>query len=356
MLGPAREHGEQHPLIKRWGRLMVERRKHNRHKARRIAIFNHKGGVGKTTLTVNIAAALASLGKRILLVDADPQCNLSSYLIEEAVVDDLLDASDTSKGETLWSAMKPISEATGDINKIDPFELSLENIFLLPGDIRLSEFEQDLTHMWNECFQRKIKGYRGTSAISLLVNYACSARNIDFVFYDCGPNIGPLNRAVLLDCDSFIVPAACDLFSLRALKTLGHTLSQWIKEWQIVAQLAPDDLYLIPGRPAFLGYIPQRFRVYRGEVAAGYTRYLSQIEKHVNSDIVTVLRRIDRGLAPVSVSARLGQIKDFGTIANASQRQGVPMHEVNAGTQSQKQEAYEAFMAIAKKILARSMV
>jgi len=336
---------------------MAEKRKQrNRNKAHRTAIFNHKGGVGKTTLTVNIAAALASLGKKILLVDTDPQCNLTSYLIEEAVVDDLLDQSDTSKGETLWSAMKPISEATGEINRIDSIELSLRNIFLLPGDIRLSEFEQDLTQMWSECFQRKVKGYRGTSAISLLVNYACAARNVDFVFYDCGPNIGPLNRVVLLDCDSFIVPAACDLFSVRALKTLGHTLSQWIKEWQVVAELAPDDLYLIPGRPSFLGYIPQRFRVYRGEVAAGYTRYLSQIEKHANSDIATVLRRIDPELAPASMSTRLGQVKDFGTIANASQKQGVPMHEVNAGTQSQRQEAYAAFMAIAKKILARSTV
>jgi cellulose biosynthesis protein BcsQ len=49
----------------------------------RVAIFNHKGGVGKTTLTVNVAAALVSFGSRVLLVDSDPQCNLTAYLVEK---------------------------------------------------------------------------------------------------------------------------------------------------------------------------------------------------------------------------------------------------------------------------------
>jgi cellulose biosynthesis protein BcsQ len=57
-------------------------------------VFNHKGGVGKTTLTVNIASALADANKKVLLVDSDPQCNLSSYLVEASVLDDVLDHSD----------------------------------------------------------------------------------------------------------------------------------------------------------------------------------------------------------------------------------------------------------------------
>jgi len=51
---------------------------------KKIALFNHKGGVGKTTLTVNIAAALAESGRRVLLIDTDPQCNLTSFYLEEA--------------------------------------------------------------------------------------------------------------------------------------------------------------------------------------------------------------------------------------------------------------------------------
>src|ERR1019366_9979467 len=99
-----------------------------RHPSPRLAIFSHKGGVGKTTLTVNIAAALAAMGKRILLVDSDPQGNLTSYLVEESVVDDLLDNADTDKGQTIWSAVKRIVEATGEIKQIAALE-RLTNIF-----------------------------------------------------------------------------------------------------------------------------------------------------------------------------------------------------------------------------------
>ena len=324
-----------------------------RHRAKRIALFNHKGGVGKTTLTVNIAAALGSMGKRVLLVDADPQCNLTSYLVAEDVLDTWLDESDTSEGMTLWTALRPIVQATGDLYQIEPVEPGIRKVLLLPGDIRLSDFEQELTQMWSDCFQRKLRGLRGTSALSQLVNLISADHKIDYVFYDCGPNVGPLNRVILLDCNFFIVPAACDLFSIRALKTLGQTLATWVSDWRMIDRLAPDGIYLLRGDPRFLGYIPQHFRIYRGQVASGYSKYMSQIEKHIASDVVKVLRKIDPRLASTSLSQnKLGQIKDFGTLANESQIQGVPLMQANAGTPDQRRQAQLAFESIARKIIA----
>ena len=90
---------------------------------RRLVLFNHKGGVGKTTLTVNLARALADSGKRVLLVDTDPQCSMSSFFLEEKFLDELLDKSESDSGSTIWSALKPVSEGTGGLSPLSPVDL-----------------------------------------------------------------------------------------------------------------------------------------------------------------------------------------------------------------------------------------
>jgi len=331
----------------------MKNRKVLRHTSKRVVLFNHKGGVGKTTLTVNIASALAKKGQRVLLVDADPQCNLTSYLVEASVVDDWLDNSGTDSGVTIWSAIKPVADSIGDIREVKPYE-RLPNIYLIPGDIYLSSFEQDLPQIWTECLQRKVHGYRGISAISEVVNHVATKIKADFVFYDVGPNIGPLNRVILLDCDYFIVPAACDLFSTRALSTLGQSLSTWIKDWQVISTLAPDDTLLLPGQPFFLGYILQKFRMYGGRISGGYSSYVAKLEKAANSEIATVLRRIDRKLANASISQnKLGQVRDFGALAIVAQTEGLPFAMARGGAQYQKDEAQEEFDSIAEQIIKR---
>jgi len=317
----------------------------------RIAIFNHKGGVGKTTLTVNIAHALNLLNKRVLLVDADPQCNLTAYYLSAEKVDQYLDRAEDEDGITLWSAVRPLSESQGDIKSIRAIRLN-DSLYLLHGDLKLSIFEQDLTTAWTECFQRKIRGLTTTSAISKLVSKAATKFSMDFVFFDVGPNIGPLNRAILLDCDYFIVPTACDLFSPRALTTLGRTLVNWITDWHVISSIAPVSKEMLPGRPKFLGYIPQRFRVYRGVVTSGHSAIMGQIGRNIGSDIVNVLRATDPSLAaPASTDFKLGEVKDFGTVASTSQIEGVPIEDSTAAAPEQRDKAHVTFEGIAKKII-----
>jgi len=223
---------------------------------------------------------------------------------------------------------------------------------LLPGDILLSKFEQDLYQFWSDSFLRRVRGYRGTAALSALVNEVSAAENVDYVFYDSGPNIGPLNRSILLDCDHFIVPAACDSFSIRAFKTLGETLADWIKDWSTAVSLAPDNVYLLPGKPKMIGYIPQRFRVYGDRVASNYSHFLPRIDKRISADVGAVLRAFDKTLAPLEYQSRLGLVKDFGRLAAIGQERGLPIWEV--GNADENARGKTTFHGIVKKIIERA--
>jgi cellulose biosynthesis protein BcsQ len=316
----------------------------------RITIYNHKGGVGKTTLSVNIAAALADLGKSVLLVDSDPQCNLTSYLISDDIVDDLLQNSEGPNGETIWTAVKPIFDEVGEIKTVKPVDV--EKLALLPGDIRLSEFEEFLSEAWTNSYKRRLGGLRALTSISDLVTKISSKRQFDFVFYDTGPNIGPLNRVLLLDSDYFIVPVACDLFSVRALSTLGQTLKKWIIDARTVASLAPDGATLLPAKPHFLGYIPQRFKVYGQTMASEPSKYLRQIRKKVYENVISVLRELDPSLSPeATTDPVLGQVKDFSSLVQVAQREGVSLWQCSYPDMIQKESAKQAFKELATQII-----
>lgn len=327
----------------------------DRHPAKRIAVFNHKGGVGKTTLTVNLAAALAEKGKRVVLLDSDPQCNLTSYLLEDDAVDALLDNSDEEDGETIWSAVKPVVEGIGNLRMVAAAKTNTRNCWLVPGDLRLSELEQELVTFWSDCVQSKVKGFRGTAVLSGLAQRVAVSHDADFVFYDTGPNIGPLNRAILLDCDYFIVPAGCDAFSVRALRTLGKTLVNWMRQWRAFAISGQDGAALLPGFPRFLGFAMQGYRVYGGGMVRMASKYQARFEKRLLPDLISPLRKMGEELSPASASSsRLIDIRDFSTLVQQSQEQRVPLWKVFGGPSYQLDEARRAFHALADEVVDRT--
>jgi cellulose biosynthesis protein BcsQ len=300
---------------------------------------------------VNIAWALTQLGKSVLLVDSDPQCNLTSYLLADDVVDSLLDHSDEPDGQTLWTALSPVYDQTGNVQAIET--INVRKLALLPGDIRLSEYEEFLAEAWTDCFKRRLGGLRATTSISDLVSDVDAKTGYDFVFYDTGPNIGALNRVLLLDSHFFIVPVACDLFSVRALSTLGQSLKKWIIDSRTIASIAPDQARLLRSLPRFLGYIPQGFKVYGQTMAQEPAKYLRQIKKRIYENVTAVLHAIGPELAPeASVDPMVGEVKDFASLAQLSQREGVPLWECSSTYVDQKNAAKRAFSSIAKSIIA----
>lgn len=319
----------------------------------RLTIYNHKGGVGKTTLSVNIGAALASRGVKVLLIDSDPQCNLTSFFLPDAEVDEILDKSEKPTGRTIWSALKPVADGMGPVRRIKPYSLYADNLFLVPGDIRLSVFEQQLSDSWADSFKRRVAGLRATTALSDLVSVLVEAHEIDVVMYDTGPNIGPLNRVIVLDSDFLIVPVACDLFSVRALTTLGQSLKTWILDCRTVAALAPNPDDMLLGTPRFMGYIPQQFRVYGQKMAQMPAYYLRKVQRQIGSDVANVLRRIDPTLVPgADQDPKLGQVKNFSTLVQQAQLEGTALWDVQRGNPAHKAEAESAFHEIMTNVLA----
>jgi cellulose biosynthesis protein BcsQ len=321
----------------------------------RITIYNHKGGVGKTTLSVNIAAALAALGKSVLLVDSDPQCNLTSYLLADEVVDDLLDKSDGPDGATIWTAVRPVINQLPDTAEVEPAKVG--GFRLLPGDIRMSEYEEFLGDAWTDSFKRRLGGFRALTSISDMVAELTAGKHFDFVFYDTGPNIGPLNRVLLLDSDYFIVPVACDLFSVRALSTLGQTLKKWIMDARTIRSIAPDGTQLLAASPKFLGYLPQRFKVYGQVMAQEPAHYLRQIRRQMYKSISSVLREVDPNLAPpTTIDPVVGQVQDFASLVQLAQREGVPIWDCSSTYTDLRQKAKQSFKEIAEYVVANATV
>ncbi len=327
---------------------------------KRLALFNHKGGVGKTTLTVNIADALADQGKVVLIADTDPQCNLTSFYMEESALETLLEESNsTSAGATLWSAVKPVVDGRGDILDINTFQSN--DIHFLPGDVLLADYEEELSTAWTESFARRQRGYSVMTALSRVIGRVGSSIGADVCLYDVGPNVGALNRAILLDCDYFITPVAADLFSLRALTTVGRAVAKWHGEWQTIRSLAsPADVgNLLRGHPAYAGYITSAFKVNSGRNAANpHAEWERRIAPRVRDKINAPLRAADPTLVPSFSSSKVGGVKHFHSLAPDAQRLGLAIGKlrghVNPGHYGNVDEARVMFATIAREIIRRT--
>jgi cellulose biosynthesis protein BcsQ len=328
---------------------------------KKVALFNHKGGVGKTTLTINIADALADAGKTVLIVDADPQCNITSFYIDEPSLEKLLgESNDNGSDATVWSAVKPVVEGRGDIIAIPEWQVGNRPIYLLPGDVLLSDYEEELPSAWTECFARRTRGYDVTTALPRVAAATAKKIRANVILYDVGPNVGALNRAILLDCDYFITPVAADLFSLRALSTVGRSMAKWITDWTTVRGLASaaDRSKLPLGKPNYLGYVTSAYKVNTGKSAANpHADWEKKIAPRVRDRIIEDLKAVDPKLLPQGGN-KLGGIKHYQSLAASAQQHGVAIGKlgglVNPGHTGAINDARTDFADLTKEIMKRT--
>jgi chromosome partitioning protein len=194
-----------------------------------VAFFNHKGGVGKTTLLFNTALALHEVGHAVVIFDADAQANVTGLALPESQYDNSL-----NDDLTIWSAVAPLVTGAGDITAMTPVEIR-DRVWIVPGDIRLSNFEAILPVGWTEALAGEARGFRVTSALHRLFVEIGNDTGADYALIDLGPNVGALNRSALIAADGFVVPLAPDLFSLMALTSVGNSIRDWVRQWRTAA-------------------------------------------------------------------------------------------------------------------------
>jgi chromosome partitioning protein len=293
---------------------------------KRIALFNHKGGVSKTTSAYHLAWMLTKLGKRVLLVDADSQCNLSILCMGEEAFETYLDSN---RDNTIKELLRPAFKAEPRpicANEAVPVRKN-DLLFLIPGSFDLTEYEVSLGMSFG--FNSSI----GTLAnlpgsFNYLFSEYESKYNIDFTIVDLNPSLSAINQTLLLTSDYFVVPTACDYFSKLAIRSLKTVLPQW-ETWAKTARtiLADSSYPLKPETPKYLGAVVQGFSIRNGQPTQANQQIIDEILDEVRKNFIPALQTagmIDARFPPDFAI----QPSDFNTLNAVYHQNGVPVFEI----------------------------
>ena len=172
-------------------------------KCKVIAITNQKGGVGKTTTTFNLGVALAKQGKKVLLVDVDPQSNLTTY-------------AGWYNSDELKYTLSDLMEQSMNDDEIKTKECILhhkENVDLIPSSLNLSALENSLAYAMS-------REYTLRNCLSVVRN------DYDYILLDCQPSLGMLTINALASADSVLIPVQSQYFALRGMTDLFKIINK----------------------------------------------------------------------------------------------------------------------------------
>jgi chromosome partitioning protein len=297
-----------------------------------ISLFNHKGGVSKTTTAFNLGWALADRDNKILIVDADPQCNLTGTVLGFDGVSDFSDFYKQHPNANLSDCLSPIFQATGQpLTAATITPTTHENLFLLAGNIDLAENEtQVAVALSTSAAIPALQNIPGS--LCALLRLTADEYDIDAVIIDMSPSVGALNECLLMGSDYFIVPTSPDYYCNQAISSLARVLPRWNVG---VAQFRSQNfLYPFPSAPPrFCGIISQRYRPRLGHPARSFQEWINIIKQTVLSELVPSLTpqamcisvQDFNGASPADTAYNLSNIADFNSLIAQSQKHNTPV-------------------------------
>lgn len=230
-----------------------------------ISIFNNKGGVGKTTLLYHIGAALAELGKKVLMIDLDPQCNLTIQSMceekiqkiwdeEEDFIADFKNAQEKIKNfeeyvleeHSIHFILKPLEDGAGDILLSSPVNL-MDNLDIIPGRLSLQFFESLISQRWSEAFTGSALSARIIASVKQVCEIYSEKYKYDYILLDTSPSLGDLNKISVTLSDYFIIPCSPDIYSIYGIRNIGRSLAKWVQNFGVLfSLLSPVQRKLFP--------------------------------------------------------------------------------------------------------------
>ncbi len=272
-----------------------------------ISVFNNKGGVGKSTLTYHVGNALAELGHRVLMVDLDPQCNLTICTMmeeklhqiweeEDGYIDDFenafrQNADIINTPRSIHFILKPAEDGISEPANLPPAFPIDHNIDLLPGRLSLHMYENKIAERWSGVYQGDNLSIRTVTNIRSICQRFAELNNYDYVLIDTSPSLGVLNKVIMSTVDGFFIPAQPDMFSLYGIRNIGNALQLWQREFiSIYTLISEEKRSKFPANfVQFLGYTIYNAKKYTKDsqpineynLAQAHYQYVTQIPETI---------------------------------------------------------------------------
>jgi cellulose biosynthesis protein BcsQ len=328
-------------------------------RSKKLLFTNNKGGVGKTTLAYNCAVSFAKQGYKTVLVDLDPQCNLSRLALGDTLFEQTLFSS-TEKD--IYDILKGVVEGGADIDVAAALIQvhSAPNLFLIKGSVNLSLYENILVTAYGQAAAGQQLGYFQTSAIDRYLRERGLNDEVDIFVIDTSPSLSLLNRVVFLGSDYFVVPMMPDAFSVQGIENLGVVFEKWKQNWKVSAKALSGDTeskFVLSGDGLFIGYVINSYNVYAEQPIKDHRRWIEEIPKKVKQFLSEKHGR--NGLVEQSWNTPLAEIQDYGRIPAKCQELGVAIFDLDPkliedhhqGTKENIEKSKEEFTHLSEGIL-----
>ncbi|MCL2874591.1 MAG: AAA family ATPase [Defluviitaleaceae bacterium] len=310
--------------------------------AKILTFFNHKGGVGKTTLSYNVAWNLSSKGKRILMIDADAQCNLTEISVDNSYLysDEQQNPFDYDQDfflqnniyEYLLHYIQPI--ANKPLPEIKTFNKK-ENLEFLTGSIRFAELEETIA--------LSIAGINVLRHVPVSTYNALQelGESFDYILVDLSPALSATNQLLLMLSDYFVVPVNPSIFSKQALINLNEIFRNWNRN------LSGFEIFSrkVKGLPKLLGIVCQNYRSFsrKDEENTRSAQRFGERMDEINSRAVELandLNSFGMALTPSefkdifvnSEPYRIANIPDYNQLAVVSESEKIPVTGLDSKT------------------------